>query len=582
MKNIIVREYLESLTERDELDFLFPILLEVMDFKIISTPENTKGLPQYGKDVVAVGRDRDGITKRFYFEVKGGADRHVTTTTYNKSDGIRESIIEAKDRPYKDSSHPEFNSLPVKIVLVHNGSINANVKETFDGFIEREFPPRQSEKAGFLSKLFGRKESAVTGNFEFERWDIYALTELFTNHLFNEYLLTDEEAVKHFKKVLVLINTPRNNYADYFLLVNSVFKKAGVYSSMGERKKLLFFESLNLISFIVYTYSKEAGNREAAKKCMPYSVLKLWHWILENGIEKDEKVKAQFQKHLRLFTTMLQDYITITLPVASLKNGILAPSGGRYEQVGYPMRTFEYLTYLVLSFEFQKEKDDDSIDNLIGVLNGNHEGLRPLVDNHSIPICLVLNYLLSSGRKDDAKVFLQNCIAAIVVGYRTYKRLPDGRSNIETVLRYIVSRQKSIYYEEQTSHLMAILCDYLALLDMENVYKEFKDFIQEIKVDLGIFVPFTDEQLKTYLPEVSTSHELKLFDHEFQEEGYQSEIRLDDNFNDFKEKRLADREFSYSYRTVDAGFPELITLAHVYFKTPFFPDYWKRDGFTSS
>lgn len=576
MKNIIVREYLESLTERDELDYLFPILLEVMDFKIISTAKDTKGLPQYGKDVIAVGRDRDGITKRFYFEVKGGADRHVTTTTYNKTDGIRESIIEAKDRPYRDSSHPEFNTLPVKIVLVHNGIIHANVKETFDGFIEREFPKQREQKRGFFAKLVSRKKSSAVAEFEFERWDIYALTELFTHHLFNEYLLTDDEAVKHFKKVLVLINTPRNNYSDYFLLVNSVFNKAGTYASMGERKKLLFFETLNLISFIVYSYSKEADNREAARRCMPYSVLKLWRWILENGIEKEKKVIEQFKKHLRLFTTMLQDYITVTLPVATLKHGIWAPAGGRYEQVGYPVRIFDYLSSLVLHFAFQEIKyAAENTEHLIKVLNGNQEGLRPLLDNHSIPICLVLDYFISCGHKEDAKTFLHSCIAAIVVGYRTYKRLPDGRNNIETVLRYIVSRRKSIYYEEKTSHLMAILCDYLAVLDMEDVYKEFRAFITEIQVDLGIFIPFTDEQIKTHLPEATDTHELSLFDQELHEEGYQSEIRLDESFEEFKKKRLAGSEFEYQYRTVEVGFPELITLAHVYFKTPFFPNFWK-------
>lgn len=239
------------------------------------------------------------------------------------------------------------------------------------------------------------------------------------------------------------------------------------------------------------------------------------------------------------------------------------------------MRTFEYLSFLVLHFEFQNNCSNENIESLIRVLNGNLEGIRPLLDNHSIAICMVLNFFISCGRKGDAKTFLHHCIAAIVVGYRTYKRLPDGKNNIETVLRYIVSRQKSIYYEEKTSHLMAMLCDFIAILDMEDVYNEFKEFFKEIKVDISMFIPFTDEQIKTYLPEISSTHELSLFDHELHEEGYQAEVRLDDSFEDFKYKRLANKEFDYTYRTVEAGFSELVTLAHVYFKTPFFPNYWK-------
>ena len=240
MKNIIIREYLESLTESDELDYIFTILLEVMDFKIISTPKNTKGLAQYGKDIIAIGTDQgDGIRKRFYFEVKGGVDKDVSTHTFTKTDGVRESIIEAKDRVYKDASNPGFNDLPVKIVLVHNGEMKANVKETFDGFIEQMFPATLPTKKSWFS--FGKTKQSIAA-YAFERWEIHTLTKLFSEFLFNEYLLTNEAAVNQFKKVLVLNNTAGNNFHDFYKLVDMIFEKAAA-GSMGERKKLLLFEA---------------------------------------------------------------------------------------------------------------------------------------------------------------------------------------------------------------------------------------------------------------------------------------------------------------------------------------------------
>ena len=159
IKPIIVREYLESLTESDELDLLFPMLLESKGFTILSKPKEYKGFPQYGKDIVAVGKDEDGILKRFYYELKGGEDRHITTTNFNKKDdGIVESIREAKYKDFK-SSYRNFDKLPLKIILVHNGEIKANISETFAGFIEKEFPK--------------------TNEIEFERWGISELTKLF-------------------------------------------------------------------------------------------------------------------------------------------------------------------------------------------------------------------------------------------------------------------------------------------------------------------------------------------------------------------------------------------------------------------
>lgn len=581
MKNILVREYLESLTESDELDYIFSILLEVMEFKIISTPKSTKGLAQYGKDIVAIGTDSDGKRKRFYFEIKGGRDKDITTSTLNKPDGIIESIREAKNRPYADSSNPEFNSLPVKIVVVHNGIIHPSVKETFDGFIESEFPSKKEETVSLLFGLWKIQRHSKS-KFEFERWDIYQLTDLFTTFLFNEYLLVDEESLKHFKKVLVLINTPRNNYIDFFNLIKFIFDKAGSNSTLPQRKRLLFFETIKMVSFIVYHYSKEANNLEAAKKCIPYSILKLWAWIIENKLENDTKILHHFRKNFDVLFLTLQDYFAKTIPIATLKNGLWTSEGGRYEQVGYPIRALEYLSYLNFYFRCQKEINldkenllDEQLFNLIQILNNNDGTTRPFFDNHSIPVCLTLNFLIENNRESDAKSYLRNVITSIQLAYNTHKRLPDGKSRIESVIQLVVTNKKSVYYEEHTSHLFGILFEYLCLLDMKDDYTRFKKLIVETKIDLAEFVPYTDAQITEYLPESTGNHEAHLLTHELYSEGYQSEIKLEEDFEVFKKKILSKEGFSYTYKTNEAGFSYLLTLAHIYYKTPMFPIYWK-------
>lgn len=582
MKNIIIREYLESLTESDELDYIFPILLEVMNFKIISTPKETRGLAQYGKDIVAVRIDEDNSKRRYYFEIKGGSDRNVTTSTFNKNDGIRESLHEAKDRPYTDSSNPDFNNLPIKIVLVHNGTLHPSVKETFDGFIEREFPKSREERVSILFGLIklrrNKKETLV-----FERWDIYQLTDLFTNFLFNEYLLTDEDAVKHFKKVLVLINTPRNNYTDFFKLINFIFEKAGNSNDMGSRKQLLFFETLKMISFIVFHYSKDAGNLEAAKRCIPYSILKLWTWILENKLQTDSKIIDHFNKNFKLLFHLLEVYFDKTLPIAKIKNGLWSPSGGKYEQIGFPVRTMDYLSHLILFYHCQAalhaDKEhlvDEQLFNLITVLNSNDGTTRPFLDNHSIPICLTLNFLIQHGRINDAKKYLRNVLSSIQLGFETHKRLPDGNNRLESVIQFIVTGKKSVYYQEQTSHLFGILFEYLATLDMAVEYGVFKRFVEKIKIDLAVFMPYDDKQIVEYLPDNGKDHELNLLSHVLHFEGYQTEITLENEFKEFQTKTFSKPVFSYNYVSKELGFDYLILLAHVYYKTPLFTDSWRH------
>ena len=149
MKQRIVRDYLESLKEDSELDYIFPMLLESMDFRIVTTPRSSKGQPQYGKDVVAIGKDEDGVIHRWYFELKGNADKDIDDNTFNKRDGIRESILAAKDVPYEDSSIPRFNSLPSKIVVVHNGILKEKLPRIQDGKIICSY---------FLPALFAKNQ----------------------------------------------------------------------------------------------------------------------------------------------------------------------------------------------------------------------------------------------------------------------------------------------------------------------------------------------------------------------------------------------------------------------------------------
>ena len=77
------------------------------------------------------------------------------------------------------------------------------------------------------------------------------------------------------------------------------------------------------------------------------------------------------------------------------------------------------------------------------------------------------------------------------------------------------------------------------------------------------------------LPESTGNHEAHLLTHELYSEGYQSEIKLEEDFEVFKKKILSKEGFSYTYKTNEAGFSYLLTLAHIYYKTPMFPIYWK-------
>lgn len=352
IKQLVVKDYLESLTEKDELNRIFPLLLESMGFEILSKPTEYLGLQEYGKDIVAVGIDEDKVKKRFYFELKGGADRNITTRNFYGKDGIQESITEATYTPFV-SAYPKFQELPLKVVIVHNGVIEGGLQKTFENFLV--------------------KISKPVDNTVFERWDIARLTAMFSENLFGAYLLTDSSTTKLFNRVLVNLDTSDGVSRDFIKLIDSLFEKIEWkgYKTKIPRKWQLLFESLKLISFIIYTESKEYNNLDIAKRYLTHLVLRYWYWVLKNNLENDKKVLKHFNQVMLFFYEVLQQYFDRTLSVVQTKDGLYAENGGMYEQVGYTQRTFDYLAYLLILINMEKAcfPDYDLLDARTGVYN---------------------------------------------------------------------------------------------------------------------------------------------------------------------------------------------------------------------
>lgn len=578
IKPIIVREYLESLTENQELDLLFPILLESLGFIILSKPKEYKGFPQYGKDIVAIGKDPDDqILKKFYFELKGGHDRHITENNFHKKDGVLVSLRESKFKEFT-FSNLKHKKLPLKIVLVHNGEINANVKETFDGFINEEFPSN--------------------GKISFSRWDISILTKLFSENLFGAYLLTDIKSTKLFNKVLINLNASEEISNDFTELIDLLLfrsEKLSIDKKTLTRKWQLIFESLKLISLIIYTESKEYNNLEIAKKHLTHIVLRFWFWILKNKAEKSKNIIFYFDQVLFFYFKILNEYFERTFKITKMTDGLSSEKSGRYEEIGYTYRTFEYMFFLSLYIKIVNQYDktiyNKSWVTLINsIITANNVSARPLLDIDSISIINNLNLFLEFDEIELAKKYLTEVCSYVIYRKTNYDVLPDANNSIENVIKFSQTNKKPIYYIDSTSPLLNVLIEYTAILDMNELYFSLKSMILDRNIDLGLFIPHLRKNSNSIhlIKEKDYDLEEQLFSKSVQD-GYQSELNLNKinyekfdldgelNFDDFKTKIInRKKEFEYDYRTDKVGYSFLIDLAHFYFKTPYFPDKWRK------
>lgn len=259
-----------------------------------------------------------------------------------------------------------------------------------------------------------------------------------------------------------------------------------------------------------------------------------------------------------------------------------------YEQIGYTQRTFEYLGYYLLLINFDKvfDKEFDAViakDMVVNIIQSNSVSQRPLLDIHSLIVTNIVKLLLETEDNDFAKYYLKGILGTLRFRKKKSGMLPDANNSIESVIKYTVTGEKPVYYSDSTSPFLALAVELFALLDMEPEYDHLQKFIHDNKITLGLFIPHHGKNSTSVhlIEDRENDLEEQLFSKSVND-GYQVETLLTKNleddlsFSEFIEKMgKRKKEFEYQYRTDKAGYPFLRDLAHMYFKTPYFPDKWR-------
>ncbi len=581
MKQLIVQDYLTSLNEKEQLDAILPLLLTAMNFEIVSTPNKTVGIQQFGKDVIAVGTDpEDNVKTRYYFEVKGGNARNITPSNFNEQDGIRESIQEMLDVPFPNESYPGFDRLPIKVVIVHNGVVNGSIQRQFNSFIGKNFPNNVDNKKTNTWIRLGRNRR-IAHNAKFERWGIERLTTLFTENLFNEYLLSSDDEVKLFKRALVLMGNNEADDSAIFAVMDSVLSKLDEHLSETEHNNRvqIAYESIKLLMYILYAYAKEENNLEPVKRALPYPILKVWSILVKHDLTGSRRNLKAFKEMVQIYVTALDGYFDRTLPIAKLEHGLWFDKAGKFEQVGYPVRVFEYLTFLCFYLRIKSKIDSDQVDfipdvpqELFKEVVDNNLSNLPLIDIHSVTIYNTYAYLCELDI-EHGKTYIGSVLRKMIDNYKATKLMPDANNNVESVMQFMVTSKKTVFYSDSTSLLLGMLAELFVANDMEIEYQLLREFVAGNNTTVALFVPFTDQQLSARHPNVNTSLEERLFSESIQQ-GYQLEIELPETIADYRVANTTASGFDTNYTIETTEYDDLRQLAHYFFSTPNFPNDW--------
>lgn len=547
----IIKQYISSLKEDDELDFIFPILLERMGFRILSTPKQSKGMSQYGRDVVAV-KKKNGVPTLFLFELKGFVAKDVTDRTLNEKDGLIESLRASKYTVYEDVSIPNLKNYPRQYVFVHNGTVDANAQPTLNGFIKSEFPE---------------------GNFE--RWDLAKLTSLFSKYLFDETLLADDESYRLFKKCLVLLDAEENDYSDISRLIELQLQKLDKAKRDNKRSLQNCFATLRLIVSMVYFYSQESDNLYPAKFCVDTVVLKVWAWILKGKREKKTSILRLFNGLVMQQMLIYEEYVNKILQFANFNKSLYSFQASLTEHVFYPLQCYDLLGDLIYFYLLTEAYGADlkkvgkiRMNALKAIIRNNPACTVPLLDTHSIPILLVFRFMAFRIKDQDDEEclvsFIIDTILNTMIRYKKNNMWPEMSGNRMALVKSLI--KKSEEYACDSSLLILTLFEIIAYLNIPDLYSIFNKLVEESDVNLQVAYPETSEyDIEQCLFERRLNKELSV----------ETNIKLPPTLEEFRMKYRKKYD-SIKYRTDTAGYNFLRILAHKYYETDFFPDFLDR------
>lgn len=281
---LVLRDYISSMKERDELDVLIQNLLSKMGLNIVLIPR--KGVKEHGVDIEAVGCwPEETEEKLFLFAIKSG---NITRSNWSgNSQTLKESIEEIIYSFIPSHILPEHKNKKIVVCPCFGGYVDKSVAVYYKGFFET---------------LEDRNP-----NIEFKTIDLDVLSELILGYLFNEKLLP-KRAQKEFLKSLSYVSDADITYKHFCSLLRITFQ---IYPPNNHKDALDKARMLYISLAILFSNAKDEGYLLGVVKCSELAILVIWENI-KKYIESDKNLIEIYTQLCMLHVSILK-YLYVQL-----------------------------------------------------------------------------------------------------------------------------------------------------------------------------------------------------------------------------------------------------------------------------
>jgi hypothetical protein len=380
---LLLRDYLASLKEREELDAILPDLLSELGFTVWSRPQ--RGTQQSGVDIAAVGPDDDGERKVFLFSVKAG---DLTRQDWDGSpQALRSSLNEIQDVYIRNRVPARYKDLRVVICIAFGGVVQEQLRDQLTAYIERHTNDRIS----------------------FDEWNGDRIAGLLLTGILREELLP-KAFRSSFQKAVAMVDEPDVSYQHFAVLARAI-REAGAASHKASVRAA---RQLNLCVWVLFVWSRDIGNVEAAYRASELALLSVWvlaRSFLDRGRRNARKMRLLVLKiidlHLNVATELLERKF---FPYVEVQHG-LSVSVNSSSAVDVNLAMFEALGRIGLTGLWMKwvadlggEIEEEAREGIvrytragIAMISKNPSLLLPISDRQTTDIALFLMLWVDSG-----------------------------------------------------------------------------------------------------------------------------------------------------------------------------------------
>ncbi len=468
---LILKEYLSSLKEREELDALLPDLLSQMGLNVISRPG--RGTRQFGVDIAAVGKINGEPEKVYLLSVKSGDLGRKDWNSGSVQD-LQPSLDDILTVYIPTHIPSEHKNKPVAICICMGGDIKEEVRISLSQY----------------------EESKKTKKIAFEIWDGDRLSSMVESNFLQEDLLP-KGMRPLLRKSLALLDEPQASFNYFSELIKSL--SSAKFKKNADR--LTAMRQMNICLWILFAWARDIDNMEAAYLSSERVVLHAWE-LCKKEFHKKTKIAQSMQFTysgiVRTYQEISMQYLSKTvIPHANKMHG-LSSAVRSSESLDVNLKLFDLLSRLSIAGlwsywslglleenDVNKEKINGQIklftETLKLLISNNPILFLPAKDSQAIDIFLAMLFLSFDGDNEkDSLNWLTEMHNRIVFSYEANGAYPCVYNDYSQLILHPEDRSDE-YKKDATSAsiLYPTIGLWAALLKNKNLYelsqKAFQD-----------------------------------------------------------------------------------------------------------